>query len=102
MSHRMDAKPIVGAHGRVGGDLSAPFVQTLCCQQWICCDTAFVSMRGAGAVRWSTSALVCAIPIYAWSSRATDEAFSREAVKMHCRPRVTRHGGTTKTAVPDE
>jgi hypothetical protein len=39
---------------------------------------------------------------YVWSSKATDEAFSKEAVKMHCRPRVTRHGGTTKTAVSHE
>jgi hypothetical protein len=39
---------------------------------------------------------------YVWSSKATDEAFSKEAVKMHCRPRVTRHEGTTKTAVSHE
>ena len=36
---------------------------------------------------------------YAWSSKATDDAFTRGAVKIHCRPRVTRHGGGTKTAV---
>ena len=36
---------------------------------------------------------------YVWSSKATDHAFTRGAVKMHCRPRVTRHGGGTKTAV---
>jgi hypothetical protein len=36
---------------------------------------------------------------YVWSSRATDEAFSKGAVHMHCRPRVTCHGGTTRTAV---
>ena len=36
---------------------------------------------------------------YVWSSRATDDAFARGAVKIHCRPRVTRHGGGTKTAV---
>ena len=39
---------------------------------------------------------------YVWSSQATDDAFSKGAVKIHCRPRVTRHGGTTKTAVPNE
>jgi DNA phosphorothioation-dependent restriction protein DptH len=39
---------------------------------------------------------------YVWSSKATDEAFSRGTVKMHCRPRVTLHGGTTKTAVSHE
>jgi hypothetical protein len=36
---------------------------------------------------------------YVWSSKATDDAFSHGAVKMRCRPRVTRHGGGTKTAV---
>jgi hypothetical protein len=36
---------------------------------------------------------------YVWSSKSTDEAFSRGAVKIVCRPRVTRHGGGTKTAV---
>lgn len=36
---------------------------------------------------------------YVWSSEATDDAFTRDAVKVRCRPRVTQHGGTTKTAV---
>ncbi len=36
---------------------------------------------------------------YVWSSKATDSAFTREAVKVQCRPRVTQHGGATKTAV---
>ena len=35
---------------------------------------------------------------YVWSSRATDDAFTRGAVKVRCRPRITRHGGGTKTA----
>jgi len=34
-----------------------------------------------------------------WSGKATDERFSRGAIKIKCRPRVTRHGGATKTAV---
>jgi DNA phosphorothioation-dependent restriction protein DptH len=34
-----------------------------------------------------------------WSSKATNDAFTRDAVKVRCRPRVTQHGGTTKTAV---
>jgi len=38
---------------------------------------------------------------YVWSSKATDDAFSRGAVKVRCRPRVTRHGGDTKVAVPE-
>jgi DNA phosphorothioation-dependent restriction protein DptH len=36
---------------------------------------------------------------FIWSSKATDEAFTKSAVKLRCRPRVTHHGGATKTAV---
>jgi hypothetical protein len=36
---------------------------------------------------------------YVWSSKASDDAFTRTAVKIKCRPRITRHGGGTKTAV---
>lgn len=36
---------------------------------------------------------------YVWSARASDDGFTRGAVKIRCRPRVTRHGGDTKTAV---
>ncbi len=36
---------------------------------------------------------------YVWSSKATDDAFTRGAVKVRCCPRVTLHGGGTKTAV---
>jgi hypothetical protein len=36
---------------------------------------------------------------YVWSSKATDDAFTNGAVRVRCRPRVTRHGGATKTAV---
>ncbi len=36
---------------------------------------------------------------YVWSSKSTDPAFSREAIRVQCRPRVTAHGGSTKTAV---
>jgi hypothetical protein len=39
---------------------------------------------------------------YTWSSNATDKAFSKGVMKIRCRPRVTRHGGGTKTAVPHE
>jgi hypothetical protein len=38
---------------------------------------------------------------FVWSSKATDEAFCRAAIKVHCRPRATQHGGATKTAVRD-
>ena len=37
--------------------------------------------------------------VYAWSREASDRAFSTDVVKVRCRPRVTRHGGATKTAV---
>lgn len=36
---------------------------------------------------------------YVWSSKASDDAFSKGALKMRCRPRVMKHGGATKTAV---
>jgi DNA phosphorothioation-dependent restriction protein DptH len=36
---------------------------------------------------------------FVWSSKSTDLAFSQQAVRIRCRPRVTRHGGYTKTAV---
>ena len=35
---------------------------------------------------------------YVWSSKATDGAFSRGALRIYCRPRITQHGGGTKTA----
>lgn len=38
---------------------------------------------------------------YLWSSKATDEAFCKGAIKVKYRPRVTQHGGATKTAVGD-
>jgi len=38
---------------------------------------------------------------YIWSSKASDDSFTRSAVKIKCRPRLTQHGGSTKTAVGD-
>lgn len=35
---------------------------------------------------------------YVWASKATDPTFTHSAVRIRCRPRVTRHGGGTKTA----
>lgn len=35
---------------------------------------------------------------YIWSGKATDSGFSQGAIKIHCRPRVTLHGGSTKKA----
>ncbi|SHK89084.1 hypothetical protein SAMN02745216_04256 [Desulfatibacillum alkenivorans DSM 16219] len=39
---------------------------------------------------------------YVWASKSSDDAFIRGAVKIKCRPRVTQHGGATKTAVGKE
>jgi hypothetical protein len=44
----MEAKPIAGEHRRFCGNAKAPLVKTPCCEQWICCDTAFLSFRGGG------------------------------------------------------
>ena len=38
---------------------------------------------------------------YVWASKASDEAFTSGAVKIQCRPRITQHGGSTKTAIGD-
>ena len=38
---------------------------------------------------------------YIWSSKATDDSFIKGAVKVKLRPRVTQHGGATKTAVEE-
>ncbi|MBS0348032.1 MAG: ATP-binding protein [Proteobacteria bacterium] len=46
-------------------------------------------------------ALLKAGEAYVWSSKATDESFSKGAVKLRCRPRVTQHGGATRVAVTD-
>ncbi|WP_043432034.1 hypothetical protein [Streptomyces pluripotens] len=35
---------------------------------------------------------------YVWAGKATDPAFTHGAVRIHCRPRITKHGGATKTA----
>ena len=36
---------------------------------------------------------------FIWSSKATDDSFSLDALRVTCRPRVSQHGGSTKTAV---
>ncbi|MCR4157961.1 hypothetical protein NUK34_03715 [Kerstersia gyiorum] len=46
-------------------------------------------------------ALLKAGEAYVWSSKATDESFSKGAVKLRCRPRATQHGGATRVAVSD-
>jgi len=49
---RMKAKPIAGEHCRFCGRESLPLVKTRCCEQWICCDTEFLSFRGGGTCRF--------------------------------------------------
>jgi hypothetical protein len=46
--NRMEATPRAGEQCRFCGDVKAPLVKTPCCEQWICCDTAFCSLRGGG------------------------------------------------------
>jgi len=36
---------------------------------------------------------------YVWATKATERVFTQKAVKMRFRPRITQHGGGTKTAV---
>lgn len=36
---------------------------------------------------------------YVWATKATERVFTQKAVKMRLRPRITQHGGGTKTAV---
>ncbi len=36
---------------------------------------------------------------YVWSSKADDNSFTQGAIEVKCRPRVTQHGGGTKTAI---
>ena len=38
---------------------------------------------------------------FVWSSKATDDSFSKGAMRIKCRPRVTEHGGATRVAVAD-
>jgi hypothetical protein len=44
----MEAKPIPGEHCHFCGDDASPLVKMPCCEQWICCDTAYLSYRGGG------------------------------------------------------
>jgi len=44
--NRLEAKPIPGEHCHFCGDKSLPLVKMSCCNQWACCDTSFLSIRG--------------------------------------------------------
>jgi hypothetical protein len=50
--HRLEAQIVPGEHCRFCGDASVPLVKTPCCQQWICCDTALLSIRGGGRCQY--------------------------------------------------
>ncbi|GAB3994186.1 hypothetical protein GCM10029992_07870 [Glycomyces albus] len=39
---------------------------------------------------------------YVWAGKATEARFTKEAVKMSLRPRLTRHGGSTRTALSED
>jgi hypothetical protein len=45
---RMKAKKIKGEHCRFCGSSKVALVKTVCCEQWICCDTKAFSYRGGG------------------------------------------------------
>lgn len=36
---------------------------------------------------------------YIWSTKATESVFTQKAIKIRLRPRITQHGGGTKTAI---
>ena len=61
---RMKAKPIPGEHCRFCGDKSAPLVQTPCCHQWICCDTAYASFQGGGRCQYEHERFSLCYPHY--------------------------------------
>ena len=44
----MKAKRIKNEHCRFCGGSKVALVKTVCCEQWICCDTAALSYRGRG------------------------------------------------------
>ncbi|MFI6004783.1 hypothetical protein ACIA98_30985 [Streptomyces sp. NPDC051366] len=55
-------------------------------------NTAFASLRPDQLAQLQPG------EAYIWASKATDPAFTYGATRVRCRPRVTRHGGATKTA----
>src|SRR5438105_3148567 len=97
--NRMEAKPIAGEHCRFCGDAKAPLVKTPCCDQWICCDTAFLSFRGGGGVKWSTNASACVIPTMKISMAARGKAV-RSAVSSG-RHEITRGMRITRSIGQD-
>ena len=75
--NRMEAKLIVWRAWSLLWRCQAPLVKTPCCDQWICCDTAFVSFRGGGGAKWSMNASACVIPTMRISTAARGKATRR-------------------------
>lgn len=46
--NRMEAKKIAGKVCAFCSSSSLPLVKTRCCDKLVCCDTKFISFRGAG------------------------------------------------------
>lgn len=55
-------------------------------------NTAFAGLRSEQMAQLQSG------EAYVWASKSTDSAFTHGAVRVRCRPRVTKHGGATKTA----
>lgn len=58
--------------------------------------------RSLAALGDLTPAMLSSLAIgeaFVWANRATDPVFTRRAVKVRMRPRVTKHGGSTRKAV---
>jgi hypothetical protein len=81
--NRMEAKLIAGEHCRFCGDARAALVKTPCADQWICCDTAFVSFRGGGDVKWSMNALACAMPTIRISMEGRGKGVRNAVISGH-------------------
>ncbi len=78
---RMEATPIAGEHCRFCGDTSAPLVKTPCCQQWICCDTAFMSFRGGGRCQYAHERFTLCYSHYGKPVRNAESSGHRKSTK---------------------
>ncbi|MCC6613392.1 MAG: hypothetical protein IT320_07935 [Anaerolineae bacterium] len=57
--------------------------------------------RSIAAISQLTSSQLASLrpgEAYVWSSKSSDKIFAQKAIKVQLRPRVTKHGGGTKTA----
>lgn len=55
-------------------------------------NTAFAGLRSEQMAQLQSG------EAYVWASKSTDSAFTHGAVRVRCRPRVTKHEDATKTA----